>query len=217
MDLSWLVFAALLVLNVVAMYMATPYLKSLSGEVGKIHAIQQNVEQVREQAMTKAYAEEFGKRVATHDDIENVFRELHRITLDTETIKTHIAANEWNRQWLRTKKTEMYITLLQLANQIQSRLSVLVGILEMSDDGSMKEESEAAWQQFQSLLPPFRQARATADLFASEEASKALQDAISAFGGRDMSRANPPIQVIYASFKESVAALLVAARRDLQS
>ena len=55
-----------------------------------------------------AYEEETGKRAATHEDIDNVLREVRLVTKETERIRTEIGAVAWTRERVWEEKKAAY-------------------------------------------------------------------------------------------------------------
>jgi hypothetical protein len=68
------------------------------------------------EAQEKAYSEERGKRVATHEDIEHAVRDIRALTTETERIKTDNARLVWMNQWLQTQKADAYVEVLTIGD-----------------------------------------------------------------------------------------------------
>jgi hypothetical protein len=84
-------------------------------EKGRQAAIKATFKEVLGQSESRAAAEERGKRLATHEDIENVLRELRLVTKETEQIKTEVSreAQTYLRAW--EEKRNLYIQLVEWA------------------------------------------------------------------------------------------------------
>lgn len=93
------------------------YVVGLFTEKGRQAAIKATFEEVLKQSEARAVAEERGKRIATHDDIENVLRELRLVTKETEQIKTDVSreAQTYLRAW--EERRNLYIQLIEWACQ----------------------------------------------------------------------------------------------------
>jgi hypothetical protein len=86
-------------------------------EKGRQAAIKASFEEVLKQSRERAAEEERGKRLATHEDIENVLKELRLVTKETEQIKTEVSreAQRYLRAW--EEKRNLYIQLVEWACQ----------------------------------------------------------------------------------------------------
>jgi hypothetical protein len=82
-------------------------------ERGRQAAIKASFEDVLNQARQRAADEERGKRLATHEDIENVLRELKLVTRETEQIKVSVSqkAQIYLRAW--EERRNLYVRLAE--------------------------------------------------------------------------------------------------------
>jgi hypothetical protein len=109
-------------LAVAALYLARPYLVAVGKTQAQIDTIAANLESLTTQWNEKAAAEERGKRVATHEDIENVLRELKLTTEVTKSIETQFASGEWDRQTRWNKRAEVYGRILEEAQALRGKI-----------------------------------------------------------------------------------------------
>jgi hypothetical protein len=82
-------------------------------EKGRQAAIKATFEEVLKQSSQRAAEEERGKRIATHEDIENVLSELRLVTKETEQIKTDVSrrAQTYLRAW--EERCKLYVKLIE--------------------------------------------------------------------------------------------------------
>src|ERR1700694_1542438 len=90
------------------------YLQGRFTEKGRIDAIRSALNDVLQQAQERSQAEERGKRMATHEDIENVLREVKLVTAETEAIKARIGDEALARQTLRQEKRQLYGDMIRI-------------------------------------------------------------------------------------------------------
>lgn len=74
------------------------YFKGYSSRKGENRANYEDLPSLLKQEFARAFEQEAGKRLATHQDIENVIREVRTVTKETETIKAQIGVDLWTRQ-----------------------------------------------------------------------------------------------------------------------
>lgn len=89
------------------------YLKGMYGEVGKIDAAISRLEDVGKKAFREAFESEAGKRMASHQDIDNILSEVRNVTRETESIKAQINGDAWLSQTIWMEKRKMYGELLK--------------------------------------------------------------------------------------------------------
>ncbi|HYI92532.1 MAG TPA: hypothetical protein VEX68_03235 [Bryobacteraceae bacterium] len=85
-DWGWMAFTGLAGANVLAAVFGKPFIQ----KIAEVTAASMMRAELTRQAQDKGYGEEKGKRLATHEDIENALREVHLVTEKTETIKAQI-------------------------------------------------------------------------------------------------------------------------------
>lgn len=73
----------------------------------------------------QAYEQEMGKRLATHEDVDNVRSDLRTLTLETETIKAQIGSDLWLRQTVWNHKRETYANVLKCSHALQNSINML--------------------------------------------------------------------------------------------
>jgi len=74
------------------------------------------------QERANAYEQEKGRRVATHEDIENVLNEVHAVTEKTETIKAQISGDLWLLQTVWNQKRDVYRNVLKCSHRFKDKL-----------------------------------------------------------------------------------------------
>jgi hypothetical protein len=89
------------------------YLNRLFGRSGEIDAESSRLEQLAKKAFAEAFQGEAGKRLASHQDIENVLSEVRKVTTETESIKAQISGDAWLKQTIWVQKRESYSALLK--------------------------------------------------------------------------------------------------------
>jgi hypothetical protein len=87
----WIAYAALAVLNLLSIWIWRPFFK--------------------------AYAGETGKRLATHEDIEQIRSELRLQTEETESIKAQISGGLWIKQ-IHWNQRRPLRPMLDVVNQL---------------------------------------------------------------------------------------------------
>jgi hypothetical protein len=103
-------------------------------ERGRQAAIKASFEDVLRQARQRAADEERGKRLATHEDIENVLGELRLVTRETEQIKASVSqkAQTYLRAW--EERRNLYVKLIEWTSKHMS-LVAAARLALASDDG----------------------------------------------------------------------------------
>ena len=64
-------------------------------------------------AYFNGYYSEKGRRLATHEDIDNVVNELRLVTKETETIKARVGSEAWAWQAVWNQRRDLYAEALQ--------------------------------------------------------------------------------------------------------
>jgi hypothetical protein len=119
LDQGWVLLCQFI--GVIAGAWVGAYIHGRGREAGRQAARKQYTKEIIQQALDSAHAQEKGKRLATHEDIENVLKELNSVTKLTESIKTQFSREEWDRQELVNQRRTIYaaafknITTLMLA------------------------------------------------------------------------------------------------------
>jgi hypothetical protein len=120
-------------------------LKGLFEKVGEIDAISSRIEQVAARAYREAFEGEAGKRLASHQDIENVLSEVRKVTTETESIKAQISGDVWLRQAVWLQKREAYAALLKSLNEVErsfKELSLSLAAMESRTAGPESEDND---------------------------------------------------------------------------
>ena len=79
------------------------------------------------QEFAKAFEQETGKRLATHQDIENVLHEVRAVTRETELVKAKIGRDLWTRQMVWQQKREAYAKVLTVSHAVREALIEAMG------------------------------------------------------------------------------------------
>ena len=88
------------------------YIYGRASEKGRLAAVRAAFTEVLKQAEGRAAAEERGKRTATHEDIENVLREVKLVTRETERIKDELSSTSHFQKRAWEERFKLYIALL---------------------------------------------------------------------------------------------------------
>jgi hypothetical protein len=91
MDCIGIANVALIIVVGLGVIWARPYLITMNEEFGNIDAMTRRKDELSEQARKRAHAEQTRRRQATHEDIENVLRELRLVTSETKRIEAQIS------------------------------------------------------------------------------------------------------------------------------
>jgi len=125
-DWSWIGTGKILIaaLAIWAVWRALwkPFSTKAVERIGEIVATKVMNAEVLKQAQEKAHAEETGRRLATHEDVENVLHEIKLVTKETEAIKAQISGDLWKQQWKLDRKREAYGNLIATAHQVNDHL-----------------------------------------------------------------------------------------------
>jgi hypothetical protein len=98
------------------------YFSSYYSKKGERALIREELPQILEEERDKAYQQEAGKRLATHEDIESVLKEIRLVTRETETIKAQIGSDLWTRQTVWQQKREAYFAILRASHALEKSL-----------------------------------------------------------------------------------------------
>ena len=90
---------------------AVAFLNGYYSKKGERALIHEELPRILEEERGKAYEQERGKQLATHEDIENVLRELNAVTRETETIRAQISGDLWLRQTVLNQKRDIYVNV----------------------------------------------------------------------------------------------------------
>lgn len=101
------------------------FLKSYSELKGQHLATFENIGSLLAQERGRAYEGERGKQLATHEDIENVRKDIRVITKETETIKAQIGTDAWTRQMVWNQKRDSYREVMKCTNDHLESLKTL--------------------------------------------------------------------------------------------
>ena len=185
---------------------AVAWIVSYFTEKARQAAIKASFEDVLNQARLRAADEERGKRLATHEDIENVLRELKLITLETEQIKVSVSqkAQIYLRAWKErrnlyvklAKWTSKHISLVAEARFVLTSDDAFRSIsnshLEVIHLASLivmfgSAELQAAWTHFsQGELPPGECSRTWEWCMSEIDRVNKLAAAISVVAAKDL-------------------------------
>src|SRR5947207_1642748 len=98
------------------------YLSARNQEKGRLRAIRDAFSEVLLQEQQRAAEQERGKRIATHEDIDNVLRELGAVTRTQETIRANIENDLWHRQFKINKRVDAYIDFIACCTEFRHDL-----------------------------------------------------------------------------------------------
>ncbi|MBS1856117.1 MAG: hypothetical protein JST11_12180 [Acidobacteria bacterium] len=157
------------------------YLSGRFQEKGRLAAVRAALAEVLQQERERAYEQERGKRLATHEDIDNVLRELGAVTTTAEKIKAEISNELWRRQFHLGKRIDAYVGLISSCAALRH---VLVGLalatedydvatarVAATGDRSIMEDPHSrltgAMDALTAFLPSFTQAVAAVHIFAT--------------------------------------------------
>jgi len=98
------------------------YLNARYQEKGRLRAIRDAFAEVLLQEQQRAAEQERGKRIATHEDIDNVLRELGAVTRTQETIRANIENDLWHRQFKINKRVDAYIDFIACCTELRHDL-----------------------------------------------------------------------------------------------
>lgn len=110
------------------------YVSRFYGRTGEIDAESSRLEQLAKKAFAEAFQGEAGKRLASHQDVENVLSEVRKVTTETESIKAQISGDTWLKQTVWVEKRKAYAALLKSITvliQTYRDLSGALGLREM--------------------------------------------------------------------------------------
>jgi hypothetical protein len=184
-DWMWIAnVLSLVLLLVIAVFVlwVKPYFTKLSTEVGKIDAMHQRINELTDVAQAKGYGEEKGKRLATHEDIENVLRELKLVTTETELIKAQISGDLWNRQTAWTHRLVAYSAAMGGMLNVRHRLLRLSFANEDwgKEPGPDSSKIESAMTSLTEELTRYNQLTSAAILVGDDAVGQILRDSHSA-------------------------------------
>lgn len=150
------------------------YFRGYSTKKGENRAGYEDFPSLVKQEFAKAFEQEAGKRLATHQDVENVLQEVRTVTKETETIKTQIGSDFWISQKHWEQKRDIYMALFKTI----AIMRVLNSRIEMEwAPTSENEQSPEAVRLLNEFLECERDLEATLGLarcFLSETAMKSL-------------------------------------------
>jgi hypothetical protein len=136
------------------------YFKGYSSRKGENRANYEDLPSLLKQEFARAFEQEAGKRLATHQDVENVIHEIRTVTKETETIKAQIGADLWTRQMAWQQKREIYLNILKFSHAFQDAIGTMHSALTVyqqhvySATGSL-ENQNIAWSQVKSSLTEY--------------------------------------------------------------
>jgi hypothetical protein len=124
-----------------------PQLDRISGRTGRKKgehsAIFEDIKFLLAHEFQQAYQQEMGKRLATHDDIENVRTDVRMVTQETETIKAQIGNDLWLRQTVWNHKREAYLNTIRFSRALGNAL-IAWRSMRMVLDQARQENQPAA-------------------------------------------------------------------------
>jgi hypothetical protein len=125
-------------------------------------------------AWLSGYSSEKGKRLATHEDIENVLREVKIVTHETETIKAKISGESWRSQRLWEERRSAFAGFLEAL----AVLNDSIGRLRL--DGFQKVPRADFRKDLLAVLVAwdrdYQRAKAMVEIFLSEETVKIVRE-----------------------------------------
>lgn len=98
------------------------YFRGYSVKKGEIRASYEDFPTIVKQEFARAFEQEAGKRLATHQDIENVLAQVQAVTKETETIKAQIGSDLWTRQMVWQQRREAYANVLTASHHMREAL-----------------------------------------------------------------------------------------------
>jgi hypothetical protein len=149
-------------------------------------------------AYFKGYLGEKGKRLATHEDIEGVLKEVRAVTHETETIKAQISADARNRETVWNQRRDIYGEVLQAIDDYRK----IIGVGDPVGE---------AWKaEYASILARLKRLLALSHIFLGTEGRKAFSVFYGQISGLDTLDG---VGAIIHTFEIS---LIRAARSDLR-
>jgi hypothetical protein len=172
------------------------YFSGYYSKKGERKLLREELPRILEEERQKAYAQEQGKRLATHDDIEHVLSELRMVTKETETIKAKIGGDLWLRQTVWNRRYDLYAEIFQAL----AELRVLV---------QSQPQSKEVWKaEYESMVFRLQRLQRLSFVFLGNHARKAFTK----FHGKVLEFELEGLGDTLHNFE---IALIVAARRDL--
>ncbi len=104
----------------------------------------------------KGYSEQKGKRIAANEAIDDLVKEVQKVTKATETIKADIEGGLWLQQWRLGQKRDSYVRLVDAIENLQ----IQRGVQRRASSDALAE----AKQRVDAAILEFRRARALARL-----------------------------------------------------
>ena len=153
------------------------------------------------------YAEEKGRRLATHEDVEKVLQEVRMVTKETETLKAQISGELWERQNRWNAKRDIYIRLLENLELLKTALArAQYSRTILSDVAAINRAFDEADVQ----AKDFRKAMAIARLFADPAVETAWNklSALDVFFGDLQQDAGKRIEKYLTAYEELTQDLL---------
>jgi hypothetical protein len=103
-----------------------------------------------------SYGEEKGKRIAANEAIDDLVKEVQKVTKATETIKADIEGGLWLQQWRLGQKRDSYVRLVDAIENLQ----VQRGMQRRASSDTLADAKQRA----EAAILEFRRARALARL-----------------------------------------------------
>lgn len=116
---------------------------------GQHSALYKDIDFLLSKHYAEAYQAKRGEQAATHEDIENILRDLRLITEKAETIKATIGIDAWTRQMVLSHKRDAYRTLFKLVNEHFEALKQLHACREGVWRGA--RQAASIWRLFRRL------------------------------------------------------------------
>jgi hypothetical protein len=151
---------------------------------------------------SEKYSEEKGRRLATHEDFEEILRKQRRMTNEIERIKSQVLDEVWLWQTIWREKRDIYASLIESTDKLHGIAIAL----------SLDALKDAAYREVQEAAGRFTTIEAKAKIFLSDPmALAALTDYQDTLEGVDVENPHRHPQ-IWIRLRD---ALVEAARREL--
>jgi hypothetical protein len=82
----------------------------------------------------KGYAEEKGKNFARKEDLNEILAEVRAVTITQKEIEAKLSGEQWDRQIRWNQKRDLYVNLLQNAQDLAQAFGEMPGVLKMQVD-----------------------------------------------------------------------------------
>lgn len=164
-----------------------------------------------------ARADERAKIDTAIANLDKLAKQVEVVTEKAETIKTQLAAGEWNRQWILDRRRDVYAEIVKCVYKLISDLDIqqtLNAEVRGGNVAAIQKSQELFNQSTEPTAKRMREAQAVAALFASTEAHTALNAMCLAYEGPHTA-AEELVLRTRTALVNGLLSFLDAARRDL--